>query len=108
MEDGLTNCVATVVFSATVIARMVKDDFRKRARTSGPYRDVQVGFSHDPCERALNLITQMPATRPIIRPREGCSGSDISKRPAVPLNQRRRPSSSLVDEDGWQTVARRK
>ncbi|RMZ77135.1 hypothetical protein DV737_g4478, partial [Chaetothyriales sp. CBS 132003] len=50
---------ATVVFTSTANARRVRDQFRAKARQKGRYRDVQVSFSHDPCEKPLNLITQI-------------------------------------------------
>ena len=106
--SSLTRITATVVFSATAIARMVRDEFRKRARQAGPYRDVQVTFSHDPCERPLNLITQMPSSRNSTRPSNGSNISHNFPRPSVPSSPYRRPSVPRVDEDGWQTVARRK
>ncbi|RMD39370.1 hypothetical protein DV735_g5767, partial [Chaetothyriales sp. CBS 134920] len=52
---------ATVVFTSTANARRVRDQFRAKARQKGPYRDVQVSFSHDPCEKPMNLITQIHA-----------------------------------------------
>src|SRR5271156_3585500 len=104
----LTVILATVVFSATAIARMVRDEFRKRARQSGPYRDVQVSFSHDPCERPLNLISQIPSSRNAVRPSNGSSTSHSFPRPSAPISPCRRPSVSRAGEDGWQTVARRR
>jgi hypothetical protein len=105
---SLTRITATVVFSATAIARMVRDEFRRKARQAGPYRDVQVTFSHDPCERPLNLITQIPSSRSGARPGNGSNISHNFPRPSGPASPHRRPSVSRVDEDGWQTVARRK
>jgi hypothetical protein len=104
----LTVILATVVFSATAIARMVRDEFRKRARQSGPYRDVQVSFSHDPCERPLNLISQIPSSRNDVRPSNGSSTSHSFPRPSVPISPCQGPSVSRSGEDGWQTVARRR
>ncbi len=106
-----SSLIATVVFAATSLARIVKDEYRKRARQAGPYRDVQVSFSHDPCERPMNLITQMPSSRNTVRPLATTNGANFSHnfpRPSGLISPRRQQSLSLVDEDGWQTVARRK
>lgn len=76
-----------------------------------------VSFSHDPCERPLNLITQMPGSRNGngARASNGVfaaspggyvnGGNDFAK--LLPHSPRRvqRP---VVDAEGWQTVGKRK
>ncbi len=76
-----------------------------------------VSFSHDPCERPLNLITQMPGCRngngakvnSVVA--NGSSniynneGNDCARAfPASP----RRSQGRMVDAEGWQTVGKRK
>jgi hypothetical protein len=75
-----------------------------------------VSFSHDPCERPLNLITQMPGSRSVsgTKPNNGSSdggsnGSTNSSRltevlTASPGGDQR----AVVDAEGWQTVGKRK
>ncbi|EXJ83317.1 hypothetical protein A1O1_06938 [Capronia coronata CBS 617.96] len=104
---------ATVVFSSTVIARIVRDEFLHRSRKPGPYHDVHVGFSHDPCERPMNLITQIPypGTSPRDRSNSNKSGSSgrINQSTSTKLG-----SGAIVrirkgtDSDGWQTVQRKR
>ncbi|RMZ81815.1 hypothetical protein DV738_g2008, partial [Chaetothyriales sp. CBS 135597] len=67
---------ATVVFTSTANARRVRDQFRAKAKQYGPYRDVQISFSHDPCEKPLNLITQIE--QPAVRSRAISGGSALS------------------------------
>lgn len=109
-------CLATVVFSATVIARRVRDEFIQLSRERGPYQDVQVGFSHDPCERPMNLITQIPYPTPGAAQRErsdsgksltnGGRGYNPSAPKFVPSNIVRPRKGT--DNDGWQTVQRKR
>ncbi|KIX04473.1 uncharacterized protein Z518_05343 [Rhinocladiella mackenziei CBS 650.93] len=97
---------ATVVFSSTVIARIVRDDFLRRSRNGGPYQDIQIGFSHDPCERPMNLITQIPYTGSGPRDRSDSGKSASSGRsynPNAPKFGRKG-----TDSDGWQTVLRKR
>ncbi|KAI1620517.1 hypothetical protein EDD37DRAFT_157737 [Exophiala viscosa] len=102
---------ATVVFSSTVIARLVRDEFMKRARRAGPYQDVQIGFSHDPCERPLNLITQIPY--PGSRDRSDSAKSGSSGRSYNPNAPKFVPGNVArgrkgTDSEGWQTVQRKR
>ncbi|KAK7897575.1 hypothetical protein LTR67_004203 [Exophiala xenobiotica] len=103
---------ATVVFSSTVIARLVRDDFIKRSRKPGPYQDVQIGFSHDPCERPLNLITQIPYLGNG-RDRRDSAVSASSARTYNPTAMHFAPGNvnrgrKGTDSDGWQTVQRKR
>jgi hypothetical protein len=104
--------LATVVFSSTVIARLVRDDFIKRSRKPGPYQDVQIGFSHDPCERPLNLITQIPYLGNG-RDRRDSAVSASSARTYNPTAMHFAPGNvnrgrKGTDSDGWQTVQRKR
>lgn len=106
-------CSATVVLSATVIARIVRDDFLRRSRKPGPYQDVQVGFSHDPCERPMNLITQIPYPGSASRNRSDSSKSGSSARSYNPNATKFVPGAVArprkgTDADGWQTVQRKR
>jgi len=94
-----------VVFTGIAIARLVRDEFRKMGRVPGPYSNVGVSFSHDPCERPMNLITQMPPT--------ASSGSGNPNFTRLGGNPPKRKSSLAtpnlnVDADGWQTVSKRR
>ncbi|KAJ9645457.1 hypothetical protein H2204_001036 [Knufia peltigerae] len=110
---------ATVVFAATAIARIIRDEFIKRSRKPGPYQEVQIGFSHDPCERPLNLITQIPC------PGDGYPGKGRDRRDSAvsasnirsynPTAPKFTPGNVIVnrgkkgtDADGWQTVHRKR
>ncbi|KAF7512640.1 hypothetical protein GJ744_000901 [Endocarpon pusillum] len=108
---------ATVVFSATVIARTVREDFLRRAAYPGPYQDVMVSFSHDPCERPLNLITQMPGSRNAVEAkphggmstRESNGDSTASSAFGRPITASpSRGQCPAVDAEGWQKVGKRK
>ncbi|KAL9115698.1 MAG: hypothetical protein Q9227_000066 [Pyrenula ochraceoflavens] len=97
---------ATVVFTATSIARLVRDEFRRYAMTRGnAYWDLQVSFSHDPCERPLNLISQMNGLastgRPNV-PQRRISNPFAGRMGPPPVSPRRQNISA--DKDGWQTV----
>jgi hypothetical protein len=90
---------------------MVRDDFRKKARQSGPYHNVHVSFSHDPCEKTMNLITQIP------RGVNGLSRSNSTRSNANGngvgngvngLARRESQRKKIVDKDGWQTVKGKK
>jgi len=94
-----------------VIARLVRDEFMKRARRAGPYQDVQIGFSHDPCERPLNLITQIPY--PGSRDRSDSAKSGSSARSYNPNAPKFVPGNVArgrkgTDAEGWQTVQRKR
>ena len=109
-SSELTLYTATVVFSSTSIARMVKDNFRDRSREkSGPYKGIQVSFSHDPCERQLHLVTQLTGANGTVNNSSHHIGANYT-----PIGPGRRLSNAgnrpvpAVDEDGWQTVQRRK
>ena len=104
--------VATAVFSSTVVARLVRNHFISKSRGSGPYQDVQVGFSHDPCERPMNLITQIPYPGSL-RARSDSSKSAGSGRAYNPTAAKFYPgvagrTRKSTDSDGWQTVQRRR
>ncbi|KMU89036.1 hypothetical protein CIHG_06837 [Coccidioides immitis H538.4] len=50
----------TAVFKSVATARTVRDHFLALAiHKSNPYYDVQVTFSTDPCEKQLNLESQI-------------------------------------------------
>ena len=90
----------------------------------GPYRDISVSFSHDPCEKPLNLITQMPGSRNAVQP----NGHNVRARQASGLiegqqnghsyrpyhprtgseQSSRHQGSTSADSDGWQTVGKRR
>lgn len=110
---------ATVVFTGTVVARTIRDDFRRLAKNNGPYKDVSVSFSHDPCERPMNLITQIPQNGGSYH-----SSSPNSYRHSPPGGRSKnnvygngsagsRPSTSNTAQgkgsggDGWTTIKRR-
>ncbi|EXJ87145.1 hypothetical protein A1O3_04104 [Capronia epimyces CBS 606.96] len=104
---------ATAVFSSTVIARIVRDEFIRRSRRQGPYHDVQVGFSHDPCERPMNLITQIPYPGISPRDRSNSNKSASNARPYNPSAPKFVPGTVVrgrkgTDSDGWQTVQRKR
>ncbi|ETI20004.1 hypothetical protein G647_09019 [Cladophialophora carrionii CBS 160.54] len=104
---------ATAVFSSTVVARIVRDEFIRRSRRAGPYQEVQVGFSHDPCERPMNLITQIPYPGCASRDRSDSNKSASSGRPYNPNAAKFIPGAALrarkgTDPDGWQTVQRKR
>lgn len=54
------SCVATVVLSGVTIARMVRAHFLAKGQEDGPYKQVAVTYSSDPCEKPLNLVSQIP------------------------------------------------
>jgi hypothetical protein len=76
-----------------------------------------VSFSHDPCERPLNLITQMPGSRNGngVKP-NNTAVNDGSSGYAYPSNDLvrsmphspRRVQGPIVDAEGWQTVGKRR
>lgn len=100
--------LATVVFSGTNIARLIRNKFRELGRMrNSPYHDIQVSFSHDPCERPLNLISAnrtMVSNRPSIQ--RAPSGSFAGRMGPPPPSPRRQHVGS--EEDGWQTVGPRR
>ena len=107
----LTTVSATAVFSSTVVARIVRDEFIRWSRRPGPYQEVQVGFSHDPCERPMNLITQIPYPGASSRDRSDSSKSGSSGRSYNPSAAKFVPRAGLrksADSDGWQTVQRKR
>ncbi|KIW70392.1 hypothetical protein PV04_02666 [Phialophora macrospora] len=104
---------ATAVFSSTVVARIVRDEFLRRSRRAGPYQEVQVGFSHDPCERPMNLITQIPYPGCAPRDRSDSNKSASSGRAYNPSAAKFIPGTAVrarkgTDPDGWQTVQRKR
>jgi hypothetical protein len=113
----MLTCPATAVFSSTIIARLVRNEFRKRSSKPGPYRDITTGFSHDPCERPMNLITQIPNPgqpgNQTVRGRsdsyKGATNGHTYNPNApkfVPGHNGR--GRKATDADGWQTVQRKK
>lgn len=77
-----------------------------------------VSFSHDPCERPLHLITQMPGSRNAAAPwlqhgaMNGGSNGHINDgsgiQPLPITTSPRRGQRLMVDAEGWQTVMKRK
>ena len=92
---------------------MVRDEFVRRSRRAGPYQEVQVGFSHDPCERPMNLITQISYPGSAPRERSDSSKSGSSGRSYNPNALKFVPGVAArprkgTDSDGWQTVQRKR
>ena len=89
---------------------MVLDAFRQRGRKPGPYKDVQVSFSHDPCERPLHLVSQMSNGHsnghPMLSAPHNSNGMPL--RNARRLTNHDGRTTKNVDEDGWHTVQRRR
>jgi hypothetical protein len=101
--------LATAVFTSTAIARMVRDDFRRKARVAGPYQSIHVSFSHDPCEKPLNLITQIPSAGGEPRPRSGSTRNQpIGSGLGTGVSRRDSKRKKVMDVDGWQTVRGKK
>lgn len=114
---------ATVVFTSTNIARIVRESFLQRSKTRGPYENVAVSYSHDPCEKPMNLISQI-GVPPMKRPRSESTRSSNASANANGLHRantrnsghgglgRRQPKRTVVapkkDDDGWQTVTHKK
>ncbi|KAJ9662790.1 hypothetical protein H2198_001241 [Neophaeococcomyces mojaviensis] len=127
---------ATVVLSAVPLAKLVRDKFLEYSRPkSSPYQGVMVSFSHDPCERDMHLVSQIPGHSNYIGGsnngnsnsniasgigRQGRStaapdpyhhsrGSSVASNYACVAGKRRsthlKPS---VERDGWQTVKKRR
>lgn len=130
---------ATVVFSAVPLAKMVRERFLRHAHTRNhPYEGVMVSFSHDPCERDLHLVSQIPGHANYIggnanaaahgysnntgegrANRATVSSTDVSSSARRMSNassdyqiafKRRNTGSAKpdIDEDGWQTVKKRR
>lgn len=124
---------ATVVFSAVPLAKMVREAFLKHSRTKRhPYEGVMVSFSHDPCERDLHLVSQIPGHANYIGGNSSANGNDFYRmRTNTVSTDRSSPSSrrmsatssdyqtapkrrdtgstkSAADEEGWQTVKKRR
>ncbi|KAK5945668.1 hypothetical protein PMZ80_002874 [Knufia obscura] len=124
---------ATVVFSAVPLAKMVRETFLKNSRTKRhAYEGVMVSFSHDPCERDLHLVSQIPGHANYIggngsdngngysRTRSNTISTDYSNASSRRMSAnssdfqtalKRRNTGSMkppVDEDGWQTVKKRR
>jgi len=124
---------ATVVFSAVPLAKMVREAFLKHSRTKRhPYEGVMVSFSHDPCERDLHLVSQIPGHANYIgangnanangyyRTRTNTVSTDLSNSSSRRMSAtssdyqtapKRRDTGSTkaaIDEDGWQTVKKRR
>ena len=105
--------LATVVFTGTVVARTIRDEFRLLSKHDGPYKDVTVSFSHDPCERPMNLITQIPQNGGSYHVTSPQSNRHNSAAARSKSNAGSRPSTSSGTQgrgggsDGWTTVRRR-
>lgn len=123
--------LATVVFSAVPLARLVRDTFLQFGRTKGSsYFGIMVSYSHDPCEREMHLVSQISGHPGYIgkgtpapsgaRSRSGTVGSSGSNWAYAyggdsyhSAAQKRRilgtnGSKSGTDDDGWQTVKKRR
>lgn len=112
---------------------MVREKFLQYGSTKhNPYEGVMVSFSHDPCERNMHLVSQIPghanfvgsngsakdlsASRPY---RSNTFSADMGKpfprRMSTASSdyftapKRRSPmSKAQTDDDGWQTVKKRR
>lgn len=113
---------ATVVFSSSAIASMIRENFLEMSRVKGsPYHNIHISFSHDPCEKPMNLISQIDS------PTSGRMRSDSYRSEQTSStgynnglyrsNSRaqgkvgRRDSKRKApkqDADGWQTVTHKK
>lgn len=112
---------ATVVFTSSAIASLVRDNFLAKSNSkTSPYHNIQVTFSHDPCEKPMNLITQIDS------PTAGRFRSDSYKseqnynpngnglyrsnsRAQGKLGRREsKRKAQKPDDDGWQTVTHKK
>lgn len=124
--------IATVVFSAVPLARLVRDTFLfQYGRLKGSaYFGIMVSYSHDPCERDMHLVSQILGHPGYIgkgnvpgsgaRSRSGTVGSSGSSwglahggDPYPGAAQKRRilgtnGSKTSADDDGWQTVKKRR
>ena len=114
--------IATVVFSSSAIASLIRERFLEKSRMKGsPYHNIHITFSHDPCEKPMNLITQIDS------PTSGRLRSDsyLSEQSTTTANSKglyrsnsrvqgglgRRESKRKApkqDADGWQTVTHKK
>ena len=119
MQTVLTDVQATVVFSGVAVARKCREDFHQLAKKKGPYRGIQVSYSHDPCERPLHLVTQMNdpnATNTAKRALNRIGNPYRTSSSSYTNGSSRARGSSPVrpirprayDQDGWQTVGRRR
>ena len=122
---------ATVVFSAVPLAKMVRETFLKYSRAKrSSYEGVMVSFSHDPCERDLHLVSQIPGHANYIggngnsngngyyRARTNTASTEYSNSSSRRMSAtssdsaaKRRDTGStkvVIDEDGWQTVTKRR
>lgn len=129
--------IATVVFSAVPLAKLVKDKFHQYSRTNKhPYEGIKVSYSHDPCERDMHLVSQIPGHLNYIGVNGSCHGNgngnyrdehgvrstrsstfptDTSRRTSTTasdhhatIKRRNTVGKAKVDEDGWQTVPRKR
>lgn len=117
------------MFSAVPLAKLVKDKFNQYSRTSKhPYEGVKVSYSHDPCERDLHLVSQIPGHANFIGSngtgrnfassrsmRSNTVSSETSGRLSITSSdyqvapkRHSTVSKVKVDEDGWQTVSKKK
>jgi hypothetical protein len=108
------------VFSSSAIASLVRDNFLAKSRLKGgPYQNVQVSFSHDPCEKPMNLITQIESpTAARFRADSyrsdhnnnivpGLNRSNSKAQPKLVRRESKRKAAK-PDVDGWQTVIHKK
>lgn len=94
------------------IARLVRDEFCKLSRMPGsPYFRCVVSFSHDPCEKPMTLITQMPAGQ-ASRSMGAYGGGGILPSDVVSKggssSRRSTTGRGSRDSNGWQTVLYKK
>lgn len=110
------------------LARLVRDTFIEYGRLrSSPYNGIMVSYSHDPCERDMHLVSQIPGHPGYIgggsvpasgsRPRGNTIGSggtfgNGGNPYSAPAHKRRITGLSgakpNLDDDGWQTVKKRR
>ena len=109
-----------MVFTSTAISRVVRENFLRKSKMRGPYENLQVSYSHDPCEKPMNLITQIGAPS-AKRPRSDSAKSGINnggglhrsnttgRNSGGGLSRRQsRRAETKKDDDGWQTVTHKK
>lgn len=121
---------ATVVFSAVPLAKIVRETFiRYGCAINSPYHHIMVSYSHDPCERDMHLVSQIPGhpgyigggnlPAPGPRARGSTFGSTTSSNAYgngngyyTPAHKRRITGSNgpkpSIDNDGWETVKKRR
>lgn len=131
VEFCLTVMLATVVFSAVPLSTLVRTEFKRQGCIkNSPYFGIMVTYSHDPCERDMHLVSQIPGhpgyigggnlPAPGPRARGSTFGSSASggmyghggNGYYSPAHKRRITGSNgskpNTDDDGWQTVKKRR